>query len=348
MKFLPALANEQDYPASTILARPSMLSAPSCSGIELPLPQYAKRLGMFNRARTSLYVIAQSLPDAVIWLPSYHCPALVEPFIQSEKHIRFYPVNRLLRADLKFLAQHINQGEVVLGIRYFGFDCGIKELADFCKGNKLLLIEDLAHAAFSKTLYGDLAVTSLTKLYPTDSGSDLLYHQEKPDNSKLNEQAKSLPRYWTYTLNKIKRKLLQELFREIPKAKITTNMYRGISERSKRRLSACKPEEIIKNRVKNYNYLCSRLIKSTLGHVLLPDLHVDTTPYVLPFLLNHRSAFDHIRNTGIQIYRWEEMVDSGCDTCRNYRDLLIQLPCHQDLTSGELQKIVDTLTESKQ
>jgi len=347
MEFLPALADSKDYPACTILARPSIPPRGSSTGKMSPLPQGAKRLTTFNRARTALYVIARSLPKVKVWLPSYHCPALVEPFIKAGSHIRFYPVNHLLKADLGFLLQHVQEGEVLLGVRYFGFDCGIQELANFCKQNRLTLIEDLAHAAFSKTLYGDLAVTSLTKLYPTDSGSDLLYHQERPDNHKLKEQAKALPSYQIYILCKIKKKLLKKFFKVIPSHK-TENMYRGLSKRNRRRLSNCTPEEIIKKRVRNYNYLCSRLINSPLGHVLMPDLYIDTTPYVLPFLLNNQSTFNHIKNAGIEIYRWEEMVDSGCETCRIYRDCLIQLPCHQDLTSEEIERIANTLTEQKQ
>ena len=85
----------------------------------------------------------------------------------------------------------------------------------------------------------------------------------------------------------------------------------------------------------------------SLGHLLMPDLEDHVTPYVVPFLLNNEAGFNYIRQQGIQIYRWEEIVPTTCVISNKYRSLLIQLPCHQDLTKQELDYIVAVLMENK-
>lgn len=352
MKFLEPLANAENFPKPNVLVLPT--SRLNVRGLnqrtERVLPKGVVSLGLVDHARTGLFVIAETITSSCIWLPSYHCPALVEPFLAAGKQVKFYPVNASLVPDFDFLIEQLQVNDALVGIRYFGFDCEMESLAVICTKQQVLLIEDLAHAAFFSKLYGDIAVTSLVKFYPISQGGELLVVENSNLLLPLKKALEALPNNFFAMFKQLTNKISRKLFASQSshyRYFIEEKMSKGIAKCDSVSIHSIVQANIIKARQENYRYLAKHLVNSSWGHPLIPELDDHVTPYVVPFLLNSVAGFKYIRQQGIQIYRWEEMVSTASAISNKYRSVLIQLPCHQGLTKQELDYIVAILMENK-
>ncbi|NRA55974.1 MAG: DegT/DnrJ/EryC1/StrS family aminotransferase [Gammaproteobacteria bacterium] len=348
MEFSSPLADAKDFVAAKILALPTQQPTELLltNNDTRLLPDNIISLGLLDHARTGLYVIAKAIASATVWLPSYHCPALVEPLLAANKTLKYYPVTKLLTPDFDFLSQNIEVNDAVVGIRYFGFDCEIKRLAQFCHQHNLLLIEDLAHAAFFEQLYGDVAVTSLIKFYPVTQGAEILL---RSDNLTIGQYKQILTCLPDYRVSKVKQ-WWRRLYNKFSDKKVSSFRYfnqdkmsKNIADVTKSKICQTDKAKIVSARRSNYQYLATHLANSSWGELLMPELGDHVTPYVVPFLLHSEAGFSHIRQQAIQIYRWEELMPSACRISRSYRSRLVQLPCHQDLSPADLDCIVACL-----
>ena len=74
----------------------------------------------------------------------------------------------------------------------------------------------------------------------------------------------------------------------------------------------------------------------------LPD---DAVPYVFPLLLERpETQYPALRNSPVEVLRWEHIDAGDCPVCEDYQDRLVQLPCHQGLTAADLAGIVAEVT----
>lgn len=355
MQFSAPLADARDYPPATIKALATKRELMS-DGKSRTLADNVAGRWLTDHARSGLYLLAKSIERKVVWAPAYHCPALVEPFLAANVQVNFYPILADLTSDLGFLSQHTLTGDTIIGVRYFGFDCGIDELARFCREHSNLLIEDLAHAAFFNKLVGHGAVTSLIKFYPVHSGAELLVADDWPNSDKVLQAYKKLPTAGLEKLNRIVSKICNKL-----KLTNTKSIFRYFNLQSVSRnipsddvaiINGSAQQNIIAKRRANYQCLAIGLKSSEFGAVLFETLADNTVPYVFPFLLHgdmkiSTESFDLIRQQGIQIYRWEELATSECNISQEYRHRLIQLPVHQDLTEQQLDFIIHVFTTNR-
>jgi len=98
-------------------------------------------------------------------------------------------------------------------------------------------------------------------------------------------------------------------------------------------------KEINRARVENFKLLYQGLKESPTGKAFF-KFEEGTVPYVFPFLLNNSEDFHYIRSQGIQILRWEEFYQTSNRDIESYRKRLIQIPCHQNLSKHEIDKII--------
>ena len=79
---------------------------------------------------------------------------------------------------------------------------------------------------------------------------------------------------------------------------------------------------------------------------LKPTLPGSVIPYMVPFLLTEpKRTFPALKYAGVPMYRWEDVGESDCPIAKEYRETLIQLPCHETLTAEELDFIRVTVTK---
>jgi len=112
-----------------------------------------------------------------VLLPAYNCGHEVEPFLRLGLRVGFYPVGRALRIDAAAVEDALEPGtRAVLVTHYFGFPQDLGALRALCAHRGLMLIEDCAHALFSRSAAGpigagaDAAVFSLRKSLPLPHG----------------------------------------------------------------------------------------------------------------------------------------------------------------------------------
>ena len=344
MEFLAPLANADDYPKPTVfaLAKKQLTDQKTQQQSRRVAPAGSVILATLDHARSGLFVIAKAMTNRVVWLPSYHCPALVEPFIAAGKQVEFYPVTEFLTPDFSFLTQHCKAEDALVGVRFFGFESAVKQLAQWCQQQNIFFIEDLAHAAFADEIHGDVAVTSLAKFFPVPAGGELLIKPLSEHIAPLSRELNKLASDNTQKITALLRRIIHKLgIKQATSYRyfLANNVTKNISRHNLCQINNADSQAIAQARIENYHYLVKQISSSPYGKVLLPILAEGEVPYVIPFLLNDVEGFTHIRQQGIQIYRWEELAPSSCSHSQKYRELLIQLPCHQDLSRADLDFI---------
>lgn len=375
VQFLSPIANASQFPIPVISATPKFritgINLLYNSGLQLKNATYTRN------GRGAIGIAGEALKkpgNNVILIPSYHCPALVEPFIWLGYEIRFYPVESDLSTSIETLRVLLATGEIThcVVIRYFGFSQNVHELIEFLANNQVEVIEDCAHALFaflahfSPEMQKDdrvsASICSINKILPTIDGGALYLKnpvQTKLQQAEWSDEAKAcafllgVPQ----TLGKIKslvkanKPILNTIAEHTATKKVSQLRYfqpfdrqaasyrhtHYILRKSDLRDVKCK-------RKKNYIYLLTQIDNPQVGSPLFTEIN-DDVPYVMPFLLKDEKHFSALRSKGIQILRWEEIAISSCKVSQTYRSKLIQIPCHQQLKRSQLDFIIQTINQ---
>jgi perosamine synthetase len=107
-------------------------------------------------------------------------------------------------------------------------------------------------------------------------------------------------------------------------------------------------ERIVSGRRANYQFFAEALAGLAGMRPLNPHLSKDCAPYVFPLWVDHPDpGYLELRSLGFPVSRWDRlwpsvpkiMGDSGIEWSTH----VLQLACHQDLTTSELNHMVSTL-----
>ncbi|MDO6709199.1 DegT/DnrJ/EryC1/StrS family aminotransferase [Aliiglaciecola sp. 2_MG-2023] len=376
VKFLKPLADASQFPA------PSVTATPKFRLRDLDLAQHAKgdvRETIFTRnGRGAIGIAGTALRKEncknVILIPAYHCPALVEPFIWLDYEIRFYPVKADLTVDISLLEKAISAGDVThcVVVRYFGFGQNNNDVIRFLHKQPVEIIEDCAHSLFrfvdhfadSGKQVPDVSasICSINKILPTIDGG-ALYLKSKYE-AKLThvgwlEEAKAcafivgIPQFVGRLKARFKKSKNEtaEVCAEPSEEDSHLRYFQPIdlvsaSYRNTKSIFCHSNLKLIrKKRRRNFEYIVNNINNPKVGAPLFNCLKDEDIPYVIPFLLTDECYFYQIRKKGIQILRWEEVAVSDCSVSQEYRSRLIQIPCHQQLSTNQLNFIVDTFNQ---
>lgn len=375
VKFLSPIANASQFPVPVVSATPKFrltgINLLHDSGLELKNATYTRN------GRGAIGIAGEALKKPtknVILIPSYHCPALVEPFIWLGYEIRFYSVQADLSIDIETLKAQLSAGDVThcVVIRYFGFSQNVHDLIEFLANNQVEVIEDCAHALFAflahftpqmmKDDRVSASICSINKILPTIDGGALylkeqvalnLSQAEWSDEAKACAYLVGIPQ----ALGKIKSAFKPNITvtNEEPDEPLAepSNHLRYFQPVDRQSASYRHTHYILRKsdlddvkfkRRKNFEYLLENINNPDVGTPLFSELN-DDVPYVMPFLLKDDKHFFDIRSLGIQILRWEEIATSECKVSQQYRSKLIQIPCHQQLKQSQLDYIVESINQ---
>lgn len=325
-------------------------------------------------------------PGGALMAPSYHCRTMLDPAIQLEAPILLFELDERLRPRLDrlaaCLAQYRHPVKALLLPHFFGFaQAELSELRDFSIAHGLALIEDCSHlllttsdAPSSLGHTGHWTVASPYKIFACGEGG-LLWGQDIGADSTAPSLCKRPAREWRAlirTMASARRyrpiseagpvgQALQAA-RGIPIPQNADGIIAdgGLSE-------GFAPEEahvrgspwalrLMKNdciqrasleRRRHYQRLLDVVV--TLPHCrpLFGSLPPVTAPYVFPLLLEHADPhFFLLKRLGVPIGRWDELAISECRVAQDYRSRLIHLPCHQGLSSADLEWICEALVQT--
>jgi dTDP-4-amino-4,6-dideoxygalactose transaminase len=283
-------------------------------------------------------------PGDKVLVPTYHCPTMIAPVVQSGAQPAFYPITASGGADLEWLQRSAPAGtRAMLAAHYFGFPQPMSRLRAFCDAHRIALIEDCAHAFFGVSdgvavgSLGDLAIASLPKFFPVPEGGLILSATHSLNGLDL------APCSWRgevkAAVDAIEVGIGHDRF---PGLNTLLGGVFGLKNRLRRRYrpvdvpvnrgSESKPAvdfrfscsrpaavtrwiassvrqfRIVEHRRRNYAALASRLSRIDGAHALRPDLPDDVTPYAFPLYVKDPAAgYQRLRSAGIPLFRWDEV-----------------------------------------
>lgn len=116
-----------------------------------------------------------------VLVPAYNCGSEIDVFIKANLEIVPYRIKADADIDLEDVIRKIDKNtRAVVTTHFFGFPVGIPGLKEICDEFELFLIEDCAHALFSRFggkklgSFGDIAVFSIPKTLGTPDGGSLV------------------------------------------------------------------------------------------------------------------------------------------------------------------------------
>ena len=137
---------------------------------EFPTFKYGLGRSYLLSGRTALdYIIRdakQTRKLISVYLPSYCCHTMIQPFISNGVHVRFYDVTVDSRDGLKVDISDIKNCDAVYVMKYFGYEHDISPIIDVAKRNNKLIIEDATHSFFCRETFSseaDYAYVSFRK-----------------------------------------------------------------------------------------------------------------------------------------------------------------------------------------
>ena len=142
--FSPPLAYAEEFPAPKLGMKPNVKG--NLSPTPRPSIQGVEALYHAAQGRYALALIAKHWlqPKSSVYLPAYHCPALVIPFLWAGHSIKYYPLNEDLSPNLENLPPSKKNTDICLFVRYFGWTCSIDSAIDTARSAGYLCLEDLA------------------------------------------------------------------------------------------------------------------------------------------------------------------------------------------------------------
>lgn len=340
------------------------------------------RLTLNGRAGLALIAQALEFRvGETVLLPAYHCPSLVEPFLASGATVVFYNVDESLNPVEEHFASCLTEtARAVVFVRYFGFEGAAQPCVERARHAGLEVIHDCAHAyyALKHIPSTDFAIASLAKFFALEEGGIVfapkrvapalpaIVPANKIERRDLTILVRSLERAkqagglrplasivsladW---VRKNFRKREEPSSVAAPKQTALSSFRyyapsmreQSVSLFSRGLLNVVGSAKAAEKRRRNFTFLVSVVSKLCGCRALYTELGVNTVPYVFPLILeNADEKFAALRNLGIPLYRWEELASSKCAVSADYRHRLVQLPCHQDLTSEHMEFIAEVL-----
>lgn len=321
-----------------------------------------------------------------VLVPAFHCGSMIEPVLAQAAIPVYYRIHGDTSIDLADIHSKMDGAtRALLVTHYFGFPQDMPTLRAFCDHRGLLLIEDCAHAFFGACgdrpigWYGDYAVASVRKFFPTCDGGYLTSSRHSVKDIPLKvgglvfntkaaldivEEAVSFGRLrplnyvlaLPFYLKKRIRSWIKSVFRGNVPGSATADApqayrYLDIGQVNRRMsfpsgliLRITARSRIVRLRRANYLRLVQGLSGLARGRPLRPELPDGVVPYMFPFLVDDPDTdFPRLKNMGIPIFRWEDMHTADCPISASYASCLLQLPCHQDVRVAELDWMIQCI-----
>lgn len=323
-------------------------------------------------------------PDDIVLLPMYHCPTMVAPVKTLRADAAFYPIDASGAPRLDWLDQHApTRARAMLVTHYFGLPQPMEAVRAWCDARGIALIEDCAHAMFGRSgerpvgSWGDVAIASLTKFFPTPEGGVLALNRPElpmpaltsvPALHQVKAAADILHMGASHDrltgLNGLIRGVfaLRGLLRRAPSApapadevheEVDANMalidlplsHRALTAASGWVATRVPQQRIVATRRRHYDTFATAFRDLDGVRPLLPRLPPDSAPYVFPLWVRSPDpGYLEMRRLGVPVSRWDRLWPGvprlPGDMGVEWSHHVLQLACHQDLSDADLRTIV--------
>ena len=316
------------------------------------------------------------LKGAEVLVPAYHHGVEIEAILDAGARVRFYRVGERWDVDLEDVEKKIGPATKALYlIHYAGFPGPARAMKALAEKHGLYLFEDCALSLLSAE--GDLALGStgdasfycLYKTLPVPhGGASIIRHPMFSDPGDY------LPPPLTSTLSHAASSLLQNgqlragqvglIFRKIirsaghrwvRRARIDrvstgTQHFRasdgklGIDPRVLRIAEAQNFSDIVQKRRRNYLYLAAHLDET--GGTFPLELGPGVSPLFFPLRVRDKETIlRRLNQLGVEAINFWRHFHPTCDASEfpeveSLRRSLVELPCHQDVSTELLEKLM--------
>jgi hypothetical protein len=337
----------------------------------------------FARGRYALQAACHAAgigPGDVLLAPSYHCRTMLDPALALGGSVRLYALQPDLTPDLAsidmLVADARNQPKALLLPHYFGIEQPAAVMAAveaLCKRHALMLIEDCSHAwqVAHKRWAGGIApgravVASPYKFFACPDGGMLwadpgqlpppgrapagLAAELKAAAAQLAPRralAPAVPTSANSATPGAARGAERREFSDLPSGhydpaladKDCLAVTRWIVRHSS-------PAAITRQRQTRYRQWLAAVATLSGARALVPVLPPDCAPYMFPMLISRPDPdFFSLKQAGLPIWRWDDMVVSNCAVAARYRSQLLHLPCHQSVSDTQMDWMVSVAAQ---
>jgi dTDP-4-amino-4,6-dideoxygalactose transaminase len=314
-------------------------------------------------------------PGHEVLLPAYLCESVVTPVETVGAQPVYFPIGRRFEVDLAALESAITpRTRAVVLIHYLGFPGPVEEVRALCQRRGLVLIEDCAHALFSRAgdrplgTFGDLAIFSPWKSLPLPDGGLLRVNdahlwpqvpkQQPPARRTLTRMAyRSLGTLeqaigWSPRLALLQRPgLRQSMHEQVSAGPVESLAGSGVSRRL---LRAARSAHVVGRRRKHFARLLDACRNLPWARPVFDKLPDGVCPLGLPLVAEHRDRWrDTLLRRGVNVRTYWEQLPPGVDPDRFpdaawLRDRILVLPVHQGLPSDGVEwlaRLLPSLSE---
>jgi CelD/BcsL family acetyltransferase involved in cellulose biosynthesis/dTDP-4-amino-4,6-dideoxygalactose transaminase len=340
------------------------------SSKDKPLNGYLSDALFFKDGRTALFCGLKTCgisQGSTLLIPAYICDSVISAVRSAGLRYRFYRILSNLEPDFKDLELKSEGAEALLIIHYFGFPQPLERIMGFCQSKGVLLIEDCAHALYSKLedkplgSFGLFGVFSLKKTLPLPDGGMLLLNHGRtaeakeikggyPVLSTLSQLEKWTefktgisPRCYLLQIDSLRNGFIKrDNGRKIVPGK-------GISTTSLRLFHEVNADEIIDKRRNNYQYYLKRLVNRKGLQILYPELSDGVCPIGFPILIENRDGIrKRLLKKGVNLRTfWDimpaEIPHSEHPIAYEISKKILILPVHQSVEKKYLDYVVKQL-----
>jgi dTDP-4-amino-4,6-dideoxygalactose transaminase len=328
---------------------------------------------LFDSGRSALKWCLQHLAfnrNEIFLLPSYLCPAVLQPFNELYVHYEFYEVNDQLRINVESIKRKMGPNvRGLLIIHYFGFPVAT-EFWDYWSKlqNRPVLVEDCSQALLTKQdgswlgHRGEYSFTSLRKWLPVPDGSWLFSKRRLPDTDFSIKNTEFLTKRMLGVILKdsylkqdyTNEEEYQSYLRLLHEAKASLDAQSdiiGISKWTVKLLNRFDWQAIIRSRQRNYRYLASCLEDTKVIRALLPELPPGVCPLGSPIVANSPEVRDTLKESLVQhgIYppiHWQlpmEVNETEFPASRGLSRRILTIPIDQRYGDTEMEYISGVL-----
>lgn len=301
-----------------------------------------------------------------VYMPSYCCQSMIEPFISNEVEVLFYDVVLNQNGGLHYNIDYNINCDVVFIMSYFGYSSDdVSEIVEIFKNKRgKVVIEDATHSLFQIKAFNmnsDYVLASFRKWMAIPGGAlaskmnnvfniDLLtmIHGEYVNLRVKGMRLKDL--YISY--RQIDKKSFLQIFKDAEK--ILDKHYKGytIDNLSLSIINEIDINEIRSKRIENANYLLEGFSTNLNINPLYKSINMSDCPLFLPIIIRSgsRDIFKkHLSENNVYCpIHWPKSELHKLNKKSEFiYDHILSIICDQRYSHGDMNRIIEILRDPK-
>lgn len=319
----------------------------------------------YKSGRNAIKALCEHLEVSkkVVLLPAYTCETVIQPFVDLDWNIFFYPINKDLRVDETIFINIFDsvKPSIVLYHSFFGFDTLLGDNSvKYCKEKGAIIIEDMTQSLLSghHIEFADYYISSLRKFFAIPDGGvlisrkDLKNFSQEVEDKRIEEiaiQAYTAKERYFVDESLENKELFRKLFSEHEELINDNSVIRKINLLSFEIFSHIPVESISKKRRENYSILLDALHDIKDIEVIVDRKPCFSVPLYFPIYVKNRKAFQkYLAENRIYcpiIWPKPEQVQLIDDDTNYMYDHMICIPIDQRYGIDDMKRIISVVKE---